>query len=318
MEPMKRNALFSMISQSSRFFLILIMLFSLPGINPAKAAPAGTALQFNGTSQYVTFGTSQGLAAPGLGVQTFTIETWFKRTGAGITTSTSAAGGGGLLSAVPLVTKGRGEGDGTDVDMNYWLGIDSATNVLAADFEECAPAMAGCPAGGTAGLNHAVLGTTVIQNNIWYHAAVTYDGQFWKLYLNGNLDKTLDIGANRLPRWDSRQHAGIGTAMTSAGAAAGFFAGVVDEPRLWNVAHTQAEIQASMNSELTSGTGLIGRWGLNEGTGTTTANSIAGRPNGTLTASPTWVPGFPIPDAIPPAAPTGLTATAGSGLVSLS
>src|SRR5215216_6221036 len=269
---MKRNILFSTISQLSQWFIILVMLFSLLGISPAKAAPAGTALQFNGSSQYVTFGASQGLVAPGLGVQTFTIETWFKRTGTGVSTTTSAAGGGGLLSAIPLVTKGRGEGDGTDVDMNYWLGIDSTTNVLVADFEECAPATVGCPAGGTAGLNHAVFGTATIQNNVWYHAAVTYDG-----------------------------------------LAAGFFAGVMDETRIWNVARSQADIQASMNSELTSGTGLIGRWGLNENTGTVANNSIAGRPNGTLTPTatpPTWVAGFPIPDITPPAAPTNLAASA--------
>src|SRR5215216_64077 len=310
---MKRNILFSTISQLSQWFIILVMLFSLLGISPAKAAPAGTALQFNGSSQYVTFGASQGLVAPGLGVQTFTIETWFKRTGTGVSTTTSAAGGGGLLSAIPLVTKGRGEGDGADVDMNYWLGIDSTTNVLVADFEESAPATVGCPAGGTAGLNHAVFGTATLQNNVWYHAAATYDGQVWKLYLNGNLDKTLDIGANRFPRWDSRQHAGIGTAITSTGVAAGFFAGVMDETRIWNVARSQADIQASMNSELTSGTGLIGRWGLNENSGTVANNSIGGRPNGTLTPTatpPTWVAGFPIPDTTPPAAPTNLGASA--------
>ncbi|MBK7513899.1 MAG: LamG domain-containing protein [Chloracidobacterium sp.] len=199
--------------------------------------PTDTALQFDGVNDYVTFGSAAGTAAPGLGVQVFTVETWFKRTGAGVTTTTSAAGGGGLLTAIPLVTKGRGEGDGSNVDKNYWLGIDSATNVLVADFEECNPAPSGqgCPLGGTAGLNHAVFGTTTIQNNIWYHAAATYDGQVWNLYLNGVLDKTLNIGANRLPRWDSIQHAGIGTAMTSTGATAGFFQGIMDEVRIWNV-----------------------------------------------------------------------------------
>ncbi len=44
-----------------------------------------------------------------------------------------------------------------------------------------------------------------------------------------------------------------------------------------------------MAAELTSGTGLIGRCGLNEGTGTVATNSVAGRPNGTLTNGPVWV-----------------------------
>lgn len=148
--------------------------------------------------------------------------------------------------------------------------------MLAADFEECATSMVGCPATTTntdadgGGQNYPVKGSTAIQDNIWYHAAVTYDGRYWKLYLNGIQDgATTDTGASRYPRWDSIQHAGIGTAMTSTPAAAGYFQGMIDEVRIWSMVRTQTEIQSSMNSELTSGTGLIGRWGLNEGTGLT-------------------------------------------------
>lgn len=300
--------------------MVLSMVLSAVGMPTvsAHAAPAGKALQFNGSNHYVTFGSSAGMDT-GLGAQVFTIETWFKRTGTGVATGTGTSG---LSAAIPLVTKGRGEAEGTNVDMNYFFGIDSATNRLAADFEECASAMgAPCVAGGTAGLNHPAFGTTAIQNNVWYHAAVTYDGRYWTFYLNGVQDGPVtDVGAVRYPRWDSIQHAGIGTAMTSTGAAAGFFAGIVDEVRIWNVVRTQAEIQADMYSELTSGTGLIGRWGLDEGSGVTAANSVAGRPNGALmpTATPpTWVDGFPIPDTTPPAAPTGLTAAPFSGGITL-
>lgn len=276
---------------------------------PVSAVKA-EALQFDGSNDYVTFGPSAGTVT-GLGVQVFTIETWFKRTGAGATTSTGTGG----ITAVPLVTKGRGEAENSNVDMNYFFGIDGSGH-LAADFEECAFSMgAPCVAGGTAGLNHPVTGSTAILNNVWYHAAVTYDGRYWKLYLNGNLETMAggDVGATRYPRWDSIQHAGIGTAMTSTGAAAGFFQGIIDEVRIWNVVRSQAEIQASMNAEVTSGTGLIGRWGLNEGTGTTAYNSIAGRPNGTLTNGPIWYAA----DLTPPAAPTDLTPIPFSGAVSL-
>ena len=248
------------ISRILNGLLILTLLLrpvGVPSVN-ALAAPAGTALQFNGSSQYVTFGSSAGTAT-GLGVQTFTIETWFKRTGTGVTTST---GTGGLTSAIPLVTKGRGENENSTVDMNYFFGIDT-TGVLAADFEECARAQSGCPATTSnatqGGQNYPVRGSTTIQNNVWYHAAVTYDGRYWKLYLNGALETMTgaDTGAARLPRWESIQHAGIGTAMNSTGVAAGFFAGVIDEVRIWNVVRTQDEIQADMYTELTSGTSLI-------------------------------------------------------------
>jgi concanavalin A-like lectin/glucanase superfamily protein/Big-like domain-containing protein/K319-like protein len=264
-----------------------------------QASFAGTALQFNGSSQYVTFGAAQ----PGLGASTFTLECWFKRMGAGVATSTGSGG----VTAVPLVTKGRAEAEGSNVDMNYFLGIDGTTGKLVADFEE------GPSTGGTLGLNHPVSGNTVVTSSVWHHAAATYDGQTWKLYLDGVLDGTLTLAVPRPPRSDSIQHAGLATALNSTGVAAGFFQGVLDEARIWNVARSQADIQSTMNQEITTvPTGLLGRWGMNEGSGLTVYNTVAGAVNGTAIGGPTWVP-----DIIPPLAPQGVSSTAGNGLVTL-
>ena len=41
----------------------------------------------------------------------------------------------------------------------------------------------------------------------------------------------------------------------------------MDEARIWSVARTPTQIQSTMNAEITSGAGLTGRWGFNEGTG---------------------------------------------------
>lgn len=270
------------------------------------AAQGQTVLQFNGTNQYVTMGT-----ASGLGATAFTIECWFKRTGAGAATSTGTLGFQTANSVVPMVTKGRGEADGDNRDANYFLGIHATAGVLVADFEQIEGA--GIPPAGPLGENHPVCGSTVIAaNGVWHHAAATYsaaDG--WKLYLDGvaetvgtscsqcsntpatgNLPNcTVTPGVN--PRNDSIQHFGIATAMTSTGGTEGFFAGSIDEVRVWNVVRSAAQIAAGMNQELTSGTGLIGRWGFNEGTGTTTADSTTPAENGTLTNGPTWVAGGP-------------------------
>src|SRR6266498_3718923 len=243
-----------------------------------RADTAGTALQFNGSSQYVTFG-----AAPGLGAATFTLETWFKRTGAGVGITT---GGGGIASAVPLVTKGRGEAEGSNVDMNYFLGIDATSGKLVADFEE------GPSTGGTLGLNHPLTGTTAVTSNVWHHAAATYDGTTWKLYLDGALDGTLTLSAPRPPRSDSIQHAALGTAMNSTGVAAGFFQGTLDEARVWNYARSQAQIDQAMSLEITSASGLLGRWGLNDGSGSSVADSSGNGNNGTAVNSPTWTEGL--------------------------
>ena len=152
--------------------------------------------------------------------------------------------------------------------MNYFLGIDRDTGVLAADFEECARTQTGCPATtfkcNPGWANFPVKGSTVIQNDIWYHAAVTFDGRYWKLYLDGALESMTagaDTGSNRLPRWDSIQHAGIGIAMNSTGVREGFFDGVLDETRIWNIVRTPEQISAAVNQELTSGAGLGGPLG---------------------------------------------------------
>ena len=56
-----------------------------------------------------------------------------------------------------------------------------------------------------------------------------------------------------------------------------------------------------MAQELTTGTGLIARYGLDEGTGTAVGNSVVGPPAGGITgttapaAGPLWVSGFPLP-----------------------
>ena len=268
--------------------------------------PFGSAVRFDGTNDYVTFGNTTAL-----GAVNFTLETWFYWTGGGVTTTT---GTGGATTIIPLVTKGRGEGDNSNLDMNYVLGIQN--NRLAADFEEGAGQA-------SPGLNHPVYGNTVITTNAWHHAAATYDSAnaVWILYLDGVQDATLDLGSNIAPRSDSIQHAGLGTAMTSTGVTAGFFQGIMDEARIWNVVRTPAEIQTNRYSELTSGTGLLARWGLDEGIGVAATDSVAPVQNGTLTNGPTWVPGFPFPapvDVTAPAAPTALTAIPYSGGVLLS
>jgi hypothetical protein len=228
------------------------------------------ALQLNGTSQYVGMG-----AAPGLNAASFTVETWFRRTGAGTTTST---GTNGIATLVPLVAKGAAQAEGSNVDANYILGINTIGNVLAADFEE------GPGGPGPLGQNHPVSGTTPIANDVWYHAAATYDGSTWRLYLNGALEATLAVNAP--VRSDSIQHFGLGTTLNSSGVASGFLAGALDEVRVWSRALSQSEIQSNMSLPLTSGTGLIGRWGFEDGS--TVTDSTTPAENGTLSNGPVF------------------------------
>jgi hypothetical protein len=266
-------------------FILLACLLAAVAVHesgrPLLNAASEYALDFDGIDDRVTFG-----AAPTLGAPTFTLELWFMKTGAGVSTTTGTGG----VTAIPLITKGRNEGaaDGTNLDLNYFLGIEQATRVLVADFEDT-----------FTGANHPVRGRTAICDHVWYHAAASYDVTTgtWRLYLNGEVEAELVVPAGAdprvlEPRFDSIQHAALATAMTSAGAPAGFFKGQIDEARIWHAVRTQDEINDAMGGPLlVAPGGLAGRWGLDEGTGLI-ATSLVGSVHGALQ---------PIAPAVPPA-----------------
>ncbi len=97
-----------------------------------------------------------------------------------------------------------------------------------------------------------------------------------------------------------------------------FFAGTLDEARIWNYARNGAQLRTARSGEINSSGGLLGRFGMNEGAGTAVGNS-AGATNGTAVGGPSWVTGYPFtPDTVPPAAPLNLSASADDGSATLS
>ena len=285
---------------------VLLVLATVPILGGSAAAAGNGALSLNGSSQYASMG-----VAPALGLSTFTLEVRFRRDAAGVATSTGA---GGITDAVPLLTKGRAEDDGSNLDSNWFLGLSASRNVLVADFEG---------AGNDWGGNHPVYGVTPVSSGVWHTAAATYDGTTWRLYLDGRLDATLSVGVQ--PRSDSIQWAAVGSALNSTGAPSGYFAGAVDEARVWNSARSAADIAATANAAVTSASGLVGRWGFDETSGTTAADSSGSGLTATLVGSPQHV-SAPEPGGTPtdptdptgPAAPTGVVATPGDSRVALS
>ncbi len=246
------------------------------------------AIDLNGSGAFVTMG-----PASTLGAAVFTLEAWIRREGAGVATTTGTGG----VTAIPIVAKGMHEVDGDNRDMNYFLGIDRISGVLAADFEEGA-------AGTAPGLNHPIRGTTVVSLNEWHHVAVTYNGT-WRLFLDGEPEALVGTAVvNQPPRADSIQHAAIGSALNSTGGVGtqvqGFFNGVIDEVRIWGVARSLDEIRAGMSTEHPLGSpvgtpppastadGLLGQWSFNEGAGTTAVNGVAGGPGGTAIGTFGW------------------------------
>ncbi len=120
--------------------------------------------------------------------------------------------------------------------------------------------------------------------NAWHHLAGTYDGTTMKVYVDGTLASSLviagTIASNSNP--------------LTLGNQTGFleyFGGFADEFRVWNVARTQAEIQANMSRELdpTTQTALVSYYTTNQGitagtnTGLATLPDQKGENNGTIT-----------------------------------
>lgn len=129
----------------------------------------------------------------------------------------------------------------------------------------------------------------------WQHFAfvASYQGSYVKIFRNGleeaskpgmtpflRTNATLIIGANPLPE--------------------GRWGGLLDEFRVWNVARTEAEIQAHLCGELTgTESNLVAYWRFDEGAGTIAADATGHGHTGTLINGPAWVESTvpPVPGA---------------------
>ena len=105
----------------------------------------------------------------------------------------------------------------------------------------------------------------------WNHYAVTFDGNYYRLYINGEkiilTDSTFASG--EIPYDAPQQYIGWSN-------ASNYFKGKIDEVRLWNTARTLDEIREFMNREIppANQTGLVAYYKMNDGSGTTATNEI--------------------------------------------
>ncbi len=196
----------------------------------------GKYFAFDGTDDYISFAMGGGDPDP-LKLATWSTECWFKQASGGSTSSTGTGG----QNYYPLVTKGMGEADGNNRDMNYGMGIRT-DGKIGADFEQKPN-----------GLNRPVTSNGTVSLNTWNHLLVSYNGASWGVYINGILDKT--EAENVDARNDSIQHNAIGTSIQSTGNRNGYFSGKIAIARIYGRALSYAEVRNNYNAHK-------GRFGL--------------------------------------------------------
>ena len=134
----------------------------------------------------------------------------------------------------------------------------------------------------------------LLQPNLWYHVAAVNSGGTRRLWLNG-VEQPL---------------AGTPTTVQANGdvvaigvdflASPRYFAGRIDDVRIWNVARTEAEIRDAMHKQLAgSESGLVAYYRFNQNAGTTVPDLTANHHDGTLMDGATWTSStFPCADAM--------------------
>lgn len=114
----------------------------------------------------------------------------------------------------------------------------------------------------------------------WTHVAVSYRGGTPSLYLNGVL---VHVGLPTVTNAIPFVHPGIGIGGSQARTDFGFYAGDLEEVRVWNYTVPQSQIQSRLFQQLSGNeTGLVGYWPLNEGVGSAVADHSPTQLNGTI------------------------------------
>ncbi len=115
---------------------------------------------------------------------------------------------------------------------------------------------------------------------VWSHVAVTYDGTTVKMYINGIFNTSI-TWTNGLT--DSGTDFSIGSRMGTT-VFSTFFAGQIDEVRLWSLARTDAEIKETMTRTLVGNeAGLSAYYRMDCINGSTAYDVTSNGNNGTLT-----------------------------------
>jgi hypothetical protein len=111
--------------------------------------------------------------------------------------------------------------------------------------------------------------------NIWTHVAGSWDGSYWRIYVNGILEDSLSNSLVLLA--DSQDSVLLGCIR---GTKPGYYHGALDETRISNVVRTPAEF--CLKSECTSDDNTVALWHFNESSGDTVFDATGNNNHGIL------------------------------------
>ncbi len=99
-----------------------------------------------------------------------------------------------------------------------------------------------------------------LENGRYYHVCATYDGSEVKIYVDGVLTGSQNVKGDI--------HVSNGNLIIGKTTGGEYpYNGQIDEVRIWNIARTQEQIQATMNTRLRGNEpGLVGYWNFDDGT----------------------------------------------------
>ena len=99
----------------------------------------------------------------------------------------------------------------------------------------------------------------------WVHVACTYDGASVKIYKNGLIVDTCNMGGGAIQWVDIDKKLDIGKGIGYGGSPGDYyFEGAIDEVRVWSLARNQTEIQGTMNQVIEPLVGLEAYWNFND------------------------------------------------------
>ncbi len=103
--------------------------------------------------------------------------------------------------------------------------------------------------------------TSAIDDGNWHHVAAVYDNGIATIYINGVADGTTSLGATFGTGLTRFGFVGTGSKADAFNGLQGptdFFAGAIDEVRIWNMARTPAATEAERFSQFSgSESGLV-------------------------------------------------------------